>query len=282
MTTDPTLAGITGNFRRRKNLAFDQTTPTLHGLALRFRAMRVGVYVDGFNLYYGGVSLAGGHGRPGWRWLDIRSLSARLIAAHSGWVGASIIRVSYCTARISGADNPSGQRDQDTYLRALVAAKAVDHIEYGTYVARVAIAPLATKGAKGKPVLVTAGWPVCVKDQNDHPVPQARFMVSVARREEKGSDVNVASHLLIDTLQGDIDAAVVISNDSDLAYPISVARTRIPVGLINPSVNYTAGALRADRSIGVGNHWFYSLAEADLQQSQLPLQIGRLTAPSGW
>ena len=40
-------------------------------------------------------------------------------------------------------------------------------------------------------------------------------MVSVARREEKGSDVNVATHLLIDACDNNIEAAVVISNDSD-------------------------------------------------------------------
>lgn len=32
---------------------------------------------------------------------------------------------------------------------------------------------------------------------------------------------------------GAIDAAVAISNDSDLAMPISVNRTRVPVGLVN-------------------------------------------------
>jgi hypothetical protein len=42
----------------------------------------------------------------------------------------------------------------------------------------------------------------------------ARFVASVARPEEKGSDVNVASHLPVDTLTGTIDAAVVINNDS--------------------------------------------------------------------
>jgi hypothetical protein len=35
---------------------------------------------------------------------------------------------------------------------------------------------------------------------------RATFMVSYAYREEKGSDVNVASHLLLDTLQGAVDA----------------------------------------------------------------------------
>jgi hypothetical protein len=33
-------------------------------------------------------------------------------------------------------------------------------------------------------------------------VPDASFMVSVAYREEKGSDVDVAFHLLIDVLTG--------------------------------------------------------------------------------
>jgi hypothetical protein len=42
--------------------------------------------------------------------------------------------VVYCTARIDGASNPSGQADQDVYLKALLAAGSVDHIEYGTYV----------------------------------------------------------------------------------------------------------------------------------------------------
>jgi hypothetical protein len=47
--------------------------------------MRVGVYVDGYNLYYGGRSLCG-RGRPGWRWLDLRALSARLVQSQSGSV----------------------------------------------------------------------------------------------------------------------------------------------------------------------------------------------------
>jgi hypothetical protein len=60
--------------------------------------------------------------------------------------------------------------------------------------------------------------------------PDATFMVS--HREEKGSDVNVASHLLVDVLTDVVDAAIVISNDSDLDFPVSYARTRVPVGLL--------------------------------------------------
>jgi hypothetical protein len=40
--------------------------------------MRVGVYVDGYNLYYGGRALSG-RGTAGWRWLDIRALAQALV-----------------------------------------------------------------------------------------------------------------------------------------------------------------------------------------------------------
>lgn len=62
---------------------------------------------------------------------------------------------------------------------------------------------------------------------DDH---DAIFMVSIADREEKGSDVNVATHLPTDVCEQKIDVAVVISNDSDLALPIRHVRARVPVG----------------------------------------------------
>ena len=111
--------------------------------------MRIGVYVDGFNLYYGARGICG-RGTPGWRWLDLRGLATDLVAAGS-WNGAQVERVVYCTARVDGTSNPGGQVDQDIYLKALVAAGSVDHIEYGTYVARVKTAPLAVKDSSGRP-----------------------------------------------------------------------------------------------------------------------------------
>lgn len=40
--------------------------------------------------------------------------------------------------------------------------------------------------------------------------------------EEKGSDVNLATHLVNDAWKGLYDAAVVVSNDTDLVEPIRV------------------------------------------------------------
>jgi hypothetical protein len=62
---------------------------------------------------------------------------------------------------------------------------------------------------------------------------------NVVKTEEKGSDVNLATYLLMDAFDGDCELAVVISNDSDLATPIQSVRQRfgINVGILNPHQN---------------------------------------------
>lgn len=107
-------------------------------------------------------------------------------------------------------------------------------------------------------------------------------MVSVADREEKGSDVNVATHLLIDVFEKKIDAAVVVSNDSDLALPVVQARARVPVGTVHPGTNYPAGALSGDPSDGVGRHWWRQLTAQDYVAHQLPDPAGKYRKPVGW
>lgn len=239
--------------------------------------MRVGVYIDGFNLYYGARGLCGQR-KAGWRWIDLRGLCNQLAT----WQGCTVARIVYCTARISGADNPSGAEDQDVYLKALVAANSVDLIEYGSYVSRVKQAPLATADAKGRPVLTRSVPPVLVKDAVDQPVRDAVFMVSHARREEKGSDVNVGAHLLLNVLQNEVDAAIVISNDSDLRLPLVEARKRVPVGTVNPSSSFLAGDLRGTPTDGVGGHWWAKLRAADYRAHQLPDPAGAYAKPVGW
>jgi uncharacterized LabA/DUF88 family protein len=240
--------------------------------------VRVGVYIDGFNLYYGGRALCGAS-TPGWRWLDVRALVASRLPAR--WTGAMIDRVVYCTARVSGIDDPSSPLDQDRYLRALELSCAVDHIEYGNFVARVRNSALATAGRRGKPKIVQSAWPVMVKDAAQNDVPDARFVVSHLHREEKGSDVNLATHLLADVLQPRVDAIVVVSNDSDLKLPISLARQHVPVGVVTPA-GRLAGDLAFDRSEGVGSHWQALLDEAAFRSHQLPDPVGPVAKPVGW
>ncbi len=251
------------------------------GGAITFVGMRVGVYVDGFNLYYGGKYLCG-PGTAGWRWLDLRALATRLIIEQSEWTGAVVERIVFCTARISGADNQVGSREQDAYIAALTSTGIADHVELGNYVNRVTAAPLATKDRRGRPILVNPAWPVTIKGGGGQDDPNAQFFVSIARREEKGSDVNVAAHLLLDVLDRRVDAAVVISNDSDLKFPVQAARERVPVGTVNPTKNQTAGKLRGFPASGVGNHWWYQLTASDFYASQLTDPAGGVPKPAPW
>lgn len=245
------------------------------------RLLRVGVYVDAYNLYYGGRYVCG-RGAPGWRWIDIRSLVTSLVTAQRGWAGATIDRIVYCTARIDAATNPEGNADQEVYLRALAATKSVDVIEYGNYVSRVKFAPLATKGPNGVPVVTRPSWPITVQSPLGKPDSQAIFMASHLHQEEKGTDVNVATHLLMDVLEDRVDAVVVISNDSDLRLPVHTARERVPVGHVNPRGGLFAGDLAGSKTEGVGNHWWRKLGPLDYRNHQLPDPAGGFTKPAGW
>ncbi|WP_256794496.1 NYN domain-containing protein [Terrabacter sp. Ter38] len=248
----------------------------------RGKVLRVGVYVDGYNLYYGGRHQL--KKAPGWRWLDIRALSEDLVSAQRGWTGAVVSRVVYCTARIDARLNPVGHSEQDVYLKALLATQSVDHVEYGKYVTGVQYRPLAVKSPtkRGTPVIVQAAWPVMVHSTLGTEVPGANFMVSTLKQEEKGTDVNVASHLLFDVLTGAVDAAVVISNDSDLKMPVHLARTAVPVGHVNPRGGLFAGDLKGSPGEGVGNHWWRVLGPTDYTSHQLADPAGTYTRPTGW
>lgn len=225
--------------------------------------MKVRLYVDGFNLYYGGRRLAGDahpHSRP-WKWLDLRALG-QAIADHR-WAGMDpeIDHVTYCTARIIGRGQDSVR--QQAYLQALRLSGSADHIEYGLFRERLRSLPRASSGPSGTPL-----------------VDQPMNFVNVSIREEKGSDVNVATHLVFDALSGTADAAIVISNDSDLSLALKKARTRIPVGIVSPH-GRVHGSLKPAPGKGTG-HWYHSLSHADLADHQLDRQIRHIHCPEKW
>jgi hypothetical protein len=246
--------------------------------------MDVGFYVDGFNLYYGGRSYF--WSRPGWRWLDLRALATTIVGVASqqpAWQGAALTRVVYCTAR-------TGDQDQDAYLGALKAHGSYDWVEWGYYAEKLIHRPLAAQptGAP-RPQIVNPAIPMRVQDGGKH-VNTAVFMASVSHREEKGSDVNLATHLLLDVINGTVGAAIVVCNDSDLKLPLSEVRQRVPVGLINPGnpkTRPTAGALRANPASGVGGHWWGHLTRNQYLGHQLPDPVtnfgGKIYGrPLGW
>lgn len=231
--------------------------------------MRVRVYVDGFNLYYGGKAHAQARTlSPSWKWLDVRALAERVIGRRWEGRGAYIDHITYCTARITGSGN-AGRR-QEAYLEALRRSGAINILEKGRFVERYVELPLAARGVGDRPEL-------------ERTQTGGLRMVGVSRREEKGSDVNVATHLVADAFQGRMDAAVVISNDSDLALPIRMVRARMPVGTINPQPGRAAvaNALRPTTGTGTG-HWYDQLVFDDLLSSQLPHPCAGIARPHGW
>lgn len=60
--------------------------------------------------------------------------------------------------------------------------------------------------------------------------------IRVFKTEEKGSDVNLAAHLLLDGFRDNYECAIVVSGDSDLVTPIRMVRDELkkPVGILNP------------------------------------------------
>ena len=121
----------------------------------------------------------------------------------------------------------------------------------------------------------------CVKDDNRG---RARF-VEVWETEEKGSDVNLASHLLIDGWRARYDLAVVISNDSDLKEPVRLVREELnaPVGVLNPHGN-RSWAL-SPKQLPRGS-FYKPIRRAALRASQFPTQVpdahGIVHKPTSW
>ena len=60
--------------------------------------------------------------------------------------------------------------------------------------------------------------------------------VRVIKSEEKGSDVNLAARMVRDGFMGRYEAAVILSNDSDLLEPIRIVRRDLGkvAGVLNP------------------------------------------------
>jgi hypothetical protein len=77
----------------------------------------------------------------------------------------------------------------------------------------------------------------------------------------------------------EVEDAIVISNDSGIALPLSIARSIVPVGTVNPGIKQLAGAPKGGRNEGPGNHWWRKLSDQDYYGHQMPyLVAARLPA----
>lgn len=151
--------------------------------------VKANVYVDGFNLYYGCVK------NTPHKWLNILDLCQRSLPTHF-----QINRIRYFTALVRPRPgNPQQDVRQQTFIRALETLPMLS-THYGTFLESQVRMPLV------------------------NPPPTTALVI---KTEEKGSDVNLATYLLVDAYENDFEAAVIITDDSDLAEPIMVVRRRL-------------------------------------------------------
>jgi len=105
--------------------------------------------------------------------------------------------------------------------------------------------------------------------------------VDIINNEEKGSDVNIAVHMLNDTWLGSIECAVLVSNDSDLAEACRFARLRgVKIGLITKAARPTG---KLSQHADFHRH----IMKGHLKGSQLPDKVIRkngqeLSRPASW
>lgn len=203
------------------------------------RTLRVGVYVDAFNVYYGARAQCGRHS-PGWRWLDLLGLSEK-IASERFRRRARVTTMTYCTALRDKDGDPSSARDQNTYLNALQVDPRVV-IELGQYNVKTGKGVLARPNGGRRRRLVRVPSPGLAEipdwlpaEETIGPEGDVNLLVPYTSFEEKGSDVNVATRLTADVLERRVDGAIVISNDGDLRLPLKIARQHVPIGLLNPT-----------------------------------------------
>lgn len=93
--------------------------------------------------------------------------------------------------------------------------------------------------------------------------------VRVIRPEEKGSDVNLAVHLLYDALAGDLHCAVVVTNDSDIAEALRLVKrsTDVKIGLLTPGGR---GGRLVSFQLKQHATFYRPIRPEDLKASQLP------------
>ena len=172
--------------------------------------MKTIVYVDGFNLYYGAVK------RTPYKWLNVKTLCQLLLPKNE------ITQIKYFTAPVTARPHDPDQANrQQIFFRALQTIPELEII-FGRFLSHEIMMPLA------------------------HPLPGQPKHVRVVKTEEKGSDVNIAAHMVNDGHKGLYEVAILVSNDSDLVEPVKIVRNelKLPVGILNPFVKTPSFDLR--------------------------------------
>lgn len=228
------------------------------------------VYIDGFNLYYRIKNTR-------YKWLDLRLL------CENYFPNLQIDNIKYFTAIVKPTpDDPTKPFRQHNYIQAIQNHSRVQVI-LGSFLKTKKTFPVLDFDERGNrqhiivEILKYFKMRLPIAKTND-----SQYLL-VSKFEEKGSDVNLATHLVNDAHLGNYDAAIVISNDSDLAEAIRIVERQIsrPIFLLSPSKRTCKKLLRA-----CDNSRIKRIRGRALGVSQLPdiiqLTRGEIKKPVEW
>lgn len=229
--------------------------------------LRACFYVDGFNLYYG--SLKG----TKHKWLDLNKLFS------SYYPNYKIEKIKYFSAPTKARQNDLGKPvRQQMYFRALRTNPNTEII-LGSFLENEVYYYVPERNKNNQPQKVNVsffGTTPCL------PLSGTNY-VAVKKTEEKGSDVNLGAHLVMDAYENNFDVAVVVSNDSDLVGPINIVNnmTKLRVRLLNPYPRTQASLKAVTQQNGIKD-----IREGVLKSSQFPENmadaIGNFHMPPEW
>lgn len=192
---------------------------------------RVIAYVDGFNFYYRRL-----RNQP-YRWLDLVTLFENLFPDDD------VMAVKYFTAQVTG------KFDAHKPLRLQACPRALGTLPK-LQIVRGQFLTTKVNYRLVEPIIDANG--------------QRIESVLVWRPEEKGSDVNLGSHLLSDAWNDAFDVAAVLTNDSDSMAPVKLSAARGKTILIIHPDNNPARSLMQSATGSLHLH------DKHLRDAQLP------------
>ena len=198
--------------------------------------------------YVDGFNLYFGFREKGWKkyyWLDLAAMSQALLKPQQ-----VLKHCHYFTARIRNSNHNQNAARQTLWLDALATRNDIS-CHYGHYL---------PKRQRCKKCFAT--W---------------------ISHEEKMTDVNIASQLLVDAYEDRYDTALIVSGDSDLTTPVQLIRQRFP----NKRLIIAFPPARQSNQLKKVAHGYINIGADSLRQNLLPDEIKSATGfvlkrPAGW
>jgi uncharacterized LabA/DUF88 family protein len=207
--------------------------------------LRTIVYIDGFNFYYGQLK------DSRHKWLNLTKLFKTVLGEEN-----ELVKLRYFTARVQPTErDPQVNIRQDTYFRALEVLCPEVETHFGHFLRHKVFA------------------------ENANPPPNK---IEIFKTEEKGSDVNLALHVLNDAWANAYDCAVIVSNDADLATALQLVKEQHKkvIGLVTPGAPQRKPSWQLKKYA----NFFIPIRQWALEQSLLPDAIPNteITKPKSW